>query len=157
VSSQLQLPQDSTVVPAEVGGWLLVLCLILAFVYPATSFYHIFTHTIPTVIIAHPVNRILLTVYSLVFSGVAALSFVAGVKLWLVKPKAVGFAKRYLLTYLIVNVAYFVFWIAVIRPTRQVAFAEMGWYHVVGPLASVALWYSYLEHSKRVRNTYPVS
>jgi hypothetical protein len=26
----------------------------------------------------------------------------------------------------------------------------------VGPAASVFLWYTYLEHSKRVRNTYPV-
>lgn len=79
----------------------------------------------------------------------------AGLRLWLVKPHAVGFARRFLLTYLIANAAYFVFWIVVIRPTTQVAYAEMGWYHVVGPAASVFLWYTYLEHSKRVRSTYP--
>jgi len=146
---------ESSAVPAEVSGWLLVLCLILTIAHPATSLYRIFSHTIPTVINAHAFSRILLLgVYSLVFSTVAVLSFVAGVRLWLVKPNAVGFARRYLLTYLTANVAYFVFWMAVIRPTKQVAFAEMGWYHVVGPLAFVALWYSYLEHSKRVRNTY---
>ncbi|MGO9088896.1 MAG: hypothetical protein ACLQBK_27140 [Candidatus Sulfotelmatobacter sp.] len=77
-------------------------------------------------------------------------------KLWLVKPHAVGFARRFLLTCLIANAAYFIFWIAVIRPTKQLAYAQMGWYHLVGPAAFVYLWYTYLEHSKRVRHTYPV-
>jgi hypothetical protein len=73
---------------------------------------------------------------------------VAGLRLWLVKPHAVGFAQRFLLTYLIANAVYCAFWIAVIRPTTQVAYAEMGWYQIVAPAASVFLWYSYLEHSK---------
>jgi hypothetical protein len=132
-----------------------VLCLILTIVYPATSLYRIFSHTIPTLFAAHSFSRILLlSVYSLLFSVIAVLSFVAGVRLWLVKPQAVAFARRYLLTYLIANVTYFVFWIAVIRPTKQVSYAAMGWYHIVGPAASVFLWYKYLEHSKRVRYTY---
>ena len=153
---QPQSTSDSRV-PADVSGWLLALCLILTVVFPATSLYRIISHTIPTAIAAHALNRIvLLSVYSLLFSALAVLSFMAGLRLWLVKPHAVGLARRFLLTYLIANAAYFVFWIAVIRPTTQVAYAEMGWYHIVGPAASVFLWYTYLEHSKRVRNTYPV-
>jgi hypothetical protein len=141
-----------------VSGWLLVLCLILTFVYPATSLYRIFSHTIPMVIAAHTPSRILLlSVYSLAFTAVAVFSFLTGLRLWLIKPNAVDLARRYLLTYLIANVSYFLFWILVIRPTTQVAFAEMAWYHVVGPAVSAALWYSYLEHSKRVRSTYLVS
>src|SRR5205814_10541183 len=81
-------------------------------------------------------------------------SFRAGLNLWLVKPDAVRFARRYLLTYLIANIAYFVFWTLVVRPTQMLGLTEMGWYHVVGPIASTALWYFYLEHSKRVRDTY---
>jgi hypothetical protein len=157
MSSQLQASQPSSAVPAEVSGWLLVLCLILTFAYPATSLYRIFSHTIPMVIAAHAPSRILLlSVYSLVFSAVAVFSFVTGLRLWLIKPNAVDFARRYLLTYLIANISYFLLWILVIRPTTQVAFAEMAWYHIVGPVASSALWYSYLEHSKRVRDTYLV-
>ncbi len=153
---QLQSTSDSRV-PADVSGWLLALCLILTVVFPATSLYRIISHTIPTAIGAHTLNRIvLLSVYSLLFSALAVLSFMAGLRLWLVKPHAVGFARRFLLTYMIANAAYFVFWIAVIRPTTQVAYAEMGWYHIVGPAASVFLWYTYLGHSKRVRSTYPV-
>ena len=132
-----------------------MLCLILTIVHPATSLYRIFSHTIPTLIASHSFSRILLlSVYSLLFGVIAVLSFVAGVRLWLVKPHAVAFARRYLLTYLIANATYFVFWIAVIRPTKQVSYAAMGWYHVVGPAAFVFLWYTYLEHSKRVRYTY---
>jgi hypothetical protein len=154
---QIQSPSDSSSVPAEVSGWLLALCVILTVVFPATSLYQIISHTIPTAIAAHTLNRILLlSVYSLLFTALAALSFVAGLRLWFVKPHAVGFARRFLLTYLIANALYFVFWIAVIGPTKQAAYAEMGWYHIVGPAASVFLWHTYLEHSKRVRNTYPV-
>jgi hypothetical protein len=32
----------------------------------------------------------------------------------------------------------------------------MGWSHIVGPALFVFLWHAYLEHSKRVRNTYPL-
>jgi len=58
------------------------------------------------------------------------------------------------LIYRFANVAYFLLWMVLARPTGQLSFAEMGWYHVVGPAASTALWYFYLEHSKRVSETY---
>lgn len=154
---QLQSPSHSSGVPADVSGWLLALCLILTIVFPATSLYRIISHTILTAITARTLNRIvLLSVYSLLFSTLAVFGFMAGLRLWLVKPHAVVFARRFLLTYLIANLAYFAFWSAVIRPTKQIAYAEMGWYHIVCPIAFVFLWYTYLEHSKRVRNTYPV-
>jgi hypothetical protein len=55
---QLQSPHDSSRVPAEVSGWLLALCLILTIVFPATSLYHIISHTIPALIAAPTLNRI---------------------------------------------------------------------------------------------------
>ena len=78
----------------------------------------------------------------------------AGLKLWRVRTGAVRFAKRYLVAYLITNAAYFSFRIVLLRPTQAGSLAEKGWYHVVGPIASTTLWYMYLEHSKRVRETY---
>jgi hypothetical protein len=92
-------------------------------------------------------------VSSVAFAAVAIISFVAGMKLWLMKLDAVRFARRYLLVYLIANISYFVFWMLVVRPT-QLGVAEMGWYHVVGPIASTGLWYFYLEHSTRVQETF---
>jgi hypothetical protein len=99
----------------------------------------------------------LLSVYAVLFIATSVFSIVAGLRLWLVKPNAVGFTKGFLLTYLAANIGYFVvwvFWVLIARPSGAVSFAEMAWGHVVGPLLFVALGYSYLEHSKRVRATY---
>jgi Protein of unknown function (DUF2569) len=154
-SQEIQATRSDPMVIPAVTGWLLVLCILLTLVYPATSLYAIFWKAVPKLVDAHSHTRILLLgVYSALFFAVAIFSFWAGVKLWLVKPDAVRFARRYLLTYLIANIAYFVFWTLVVRPTQMLGFAEMGWYHVVGPIVSTALWYFYLEHSKRARNTY---
>ena len=140
--------------PPPVTGWLLVLCLLLTFVYPASCVYAICWNAVPKLIRAHDSARTLESaVYSVLFAAVAIISFVAGMKLWLMKHDAVRFARRYLLVYLTANILYSVFWMLVVRPT-QLGLAEMGWYHVVGPIASTALWYFYLEHSTRVQETF---
>lgn len=142
-------------VPPAVTGWLLCLCLLLTFVYPARTLYHILAHTLPALVTGHGFKLIfLLSVYSIVFISLAVLSFIAGLKLWLVKPGAVGFARLWLWTYLIVNFAYFLLWLGFARHPNSLSLAQMGWYHVVGPIPSFALWYFYLEHSKRVHATY---
>jgi isoprenylcysteine carboxyl methyltransferase (ICMT) family protein YpbQ len=79
------------------------------------------------------------------------------VKLWLVKPGAVNFAKRYLFTYLSAHIAYFVVWVlwtVMIHPSRPASFSEMGSWHLISPMLFVALWYSYLQRSWRVRSLY---
>ncbi len=133
-----------------------MLCLVLTFVSPTTAFYQVFFHAIPELIAAQTLTHtVLLSVYSVLFSVVAVMSIVAGTRLWLIRSGAVRFARRYLLTYLGANIAYFVFWLLVVRPTQPLSLAEMGWHHVVVPIGSTALWYIYLVHSKRVRKTYP--
>jgi hypothetical protein len=63
-------------------------------VFPPTSLYRIISHTIPTAIAAHTLNQILECLsYSLLFRALAGLSFMAGLRLWLVKPHAVGSAQ----------------------------------------------------------------
>ncbi len=132
-----------------------MLCLILTFVHPGMGLYHIFSSTIPTLSAARdPRQQLLLGGYAVIFLCLSVLSFMAGLRLWLVKPGAVQFARRYLLLCLFGNIAYFVFWIIVTRPTQAASLAEMSWYHVAGPAPGIALWYFYLEHSKRVRSTY---
>jgi len=143
-------------IPPAVTGWLLFFCLNLTFVFPATSLYHIVTQTVPSLIGGHNAAFIfLLSVYCVVFTALAVFSFIAGLKLWLVKPEAVSFARSWLWTYLIANLAYCLLWLVIAKPHRSAILAEIGWYHAVGPIATFALWYFYLEHSKRVRATYP--
>jgi hypothetical protein len=89
-----QAAQIRPAVPPAVTAWFLFLCLILTLAYPATSFYEILSHTVPSLIAGHsPTITLLLTVYCVLFTTLAVFSFVAGLKLWLVKPEAVRFAR----------------------------------------------------------------
>ena len=145
---------EPSITPA-VTGWLLCFCLVLTLVYPASTLYHILTYTLPSLFRGHsPKFIFLLSVYCVVFTTLAALSFVAGLRLWLVKPDAVRFARRWLWAFLISNFAYFGLWLGIANRPNSLSLAEMGWYHIAGPITSFALWYFYLEHSKRVRATY---
>jgi hypothetical protein len=157
--STLRVPQFFASNEVPLGGWLLVLCFILVISYPAINLYHIFKYTIPNLIDSHvPIRAVLLlSVYTVIFIPVAVFSMVAGLRLWLIKPDAVSFTKRFLLTYLGANIGYFVvwvFWILMAHSSGGVSFADMAWDHVGGPVVFVAVWYSYLKRSRRVRETY---
>ena len=141
-----------------VVGWLLVLCLVLTFACPVSLLYQTFAQTVPALLNTHDLKQtVLLSVRTLLFLGVSGFSFVAGVALWMIKPGAVKFAKRFWLTYLCVHFAYFVFWALLVRPSHLSSVAPMVWHHVAGPLLPYFLWTVYLEHSKRVRATYPLT
>jgi hypothetical protein len=151
----IQATDIEPAIPPPVTGWLLLLCLLLTLVYPATSVYRILK-ALPSFFDGHSPRFIfLLSAYCVVFLGLAVLGFIAGLKLWLVTPDAVRYARRWLWTYLFANFAYFGLWLVSAKHLSSLSVAEMGWYHVVGPIPSFALWYFYLENSKRVRATFP--
>jgi hypothetical protein len=154
-TKETEVTSIGPLVHPAVTGWLLFLCLLLVFVYPATTFYDVLTRALPSLFSGHRLRFILLlSVYCIVFAALAVLSFTAGMKLWLLRPDAIRFARRWLWTYLIANFAYFGLWIAIANKPSPLSLAAMGW-DQVGPIPSFALWYFYLEHSKRVRATYP--
>jgi Protein of unknown function (DUF2569) len=139
----------------EAGGFLVVLCLALVIVYPASELYAVIIRVGPKLMASHNAkSSALLATYIVIFTSLAMFSVSAGLRLWRVRPGAVEFAKKYLLAYLISNAAYFVFWYLLFRSTNRVLLAEMGWYHLAGPIASVTLWYTYLENSDRIRQTF---
>ena len=154
-TSEAQAATIEPTVPPAVVGWLLFLCLLLTLVFPATTLYRILAHTLPSLLEENsPRSIFLLIVYCVVSAGLAVFSVIAGLKLWLVRPGAVTFARRWLWAYLITHLAYFGLWVAIAKQLTSLSLAAMGWNHVVGPIGSFALWYFYLEHSKRVRETY---
>ena len=144
---------EPTITPA-VTGWLLFLCVVLTILYPAFNLYHILTYTVP-LIIRYPGFPIFLLSRCVVWTALAVFSFLAGLMLWLVRPGAVRFARRWLWSYLIAHIAEFVLFIVIAKPRQFASVAPDGWYNVVVPIASFAFWYLYLEHSKLVRATYP--
>ena len=151
----LQRVPVSSTSPVVVSGWLLLLCLVLTFLYPGRSLYSLFSYTIPALMSASTTSQlILLSIPCGLFIPLAIFSFIAGLKLWLVKSGAVSFAKAYLFIYLGVNVAFFLLWLVILRPHKVESIAAMAWNFVVGPIPSFALWYFYLENSQRVRSTY---
>ena len=138
-----------------VGGWLLLLCLLLVFVSPVSALYSVFWLTLPKLVTATTADRIiLLSVYCCAFLALAICSVWTGLKLWMVHPNADKVARMYILGYLITNIVYFAFWYFLVGPRTTLGLAQMAWYHVVGPVGSSALWYFYLENSSRVRETY---
>jgi hypothetical protein len=139
----------------EVGGWLLAFCIILTIATPAQFGYEIFVNVIPKLTRSDDVRLTVLgIVYCVMLGTLGACSARAGFSLWTVKPRAVASARRFLWAFLFSNFAYFCFWVLLMKPRQASRLAAMGWYHVVGPVGFFWLWFVYLEHSKRVRETY---
>jgi hypothetical protein len=151
-------PVPTTSPEPVVVGWLLVLCLVLTFAYPASVLYQTIAYRVPAFLNTHNLkDAVLLTVCTLLFLGIAAFSFAAGICLWMIKPGAVAFAKRFWLAFLCAHLGYFGFWVLLVRPIHLSTVAPMLWHHLTAPLLPYSLWTVFLEHSKRVRATYPSS
>jgi uncharacterized protein DUF2569 len=99
---------------------------------------------------------LLITVIDTILSvGLVAFSIYTGIGLWRIRPGAVQLAKRYLLTFLLYHV------VAAILPFMAGLPSE-SYEAMIGPIAKdmfravvyVAIWYSYLNKSKRVSATY---
>ena len=104
-----ETPALEPFVVREVRGWLLVLCLILTFLAPLMASYNICFSVIP-MLLRKPGPRLTLiaAVYLAIFIPLIGFSIRAGLRLWLVRPGAVVFARRYLWAYLVGNLSYFV-------------------------------------------------
>jgi hypothetical protein len=145
----------SIITPEPVSGWLLVFCVLLTFVSPAGIFYGVFSSAIPGLLHSHTIKgEISCGIYLVLFTGVAVFSFIAGGRLWLIKPGAVRLTKRFLWTFLLAHVGYFALWFFLFQPVSSLRLAQMSESHIVGVIPYFYLWMAYLEHSKRVRETY---
>jgi hypothetical protein len=136
-----------TVGPKGVSGWLLVLCVLLAIVFPLNTIYatamSLRYHPDVTVLLLNATNV-----------GLAILSLVAGVMLWRIRKSGVNLAKIFFLLtplhalgilYLVVsNLHALQASVTVLMAIRILAF----------PFLLSIIWYRYLVESKRVKNTY---
>lgn len=153
-TAALQDKQARGTVHESVSGWLLFLCLLLTLVYPVGMLYRVF-HVLAGPLASHqPTHFLIKFVYCGLFAALALFSVAAGLRLWLIEPDAVRFARLFLLVNLAGHLAFFVFWWVVTSTAATIQIAQMLESHVIPQIASFALWYFYLEHSKRVRRTY---
>ena len=140
-----------------VGGWLLWLCLGLTVLSPALTLVMLTkSYSDSAQYFARLPGLATLSVIDTILSlALMAFSIYAGVMLWRIRPGAVATAKIYLLC----NLAYHV--VASVLPFMVGLPSEVS--HgllkeavrgTVQSIIGVAIWYSYLNVSRRVRATY---
>jgi hypothetical protein len=153
---------DTSLAPAEprykgVGGWLLLLCLgltvftplltirLLAMGFSESSKYF---NQFPGLLVITVTD----TVLSL---GLMAFSIYAGTGLWSIRPGAVQMAKQYLLCFLgyqaIAAILPFMAWLPSAATKAMIGTIAMN---TLRGVIYFAVWYSYLNMSKRVTATY---
>ena len=138
-----------------VAGWLLLFCIDLIVIVPGSHLYRVFGHTIPMLLRTHePKRQILWTVFVVIYIAIAAVAFVTGLRLWLVRRGAVRMARLWLLMMLSTHVAYFFLWLVLFLHERTEPVAKVAWNHIIAPLIPFCIWNAYLARSKRVRDTY---
>ena len=87
--------------------------------------------------------------------GIAGFGMFAGIQLWRIRPGAVQAAKKYLycaLGYHVIGIG--LPWIAGLPPEDTKPMIVAGIRDTMRGLIHFAIWFSYLNKSKRVRATY---
>ncbi len=136
----VQLPETLN----GVRGWLLLLCINLTLLSPLFLLVQAFAMTKqaedPTVVTVTVILAVLLAVYSAVI----------GIRLWLVKARAV----RHTRVFLIVTLG----WNLLDSILAIVTHAEYtGAIQLATSILSFMIWWSYLKNSVRVQNTYAIA
>ena len=85
-----------------------------------------------------------------------AFSIYAGINLWTLKKNAVYIAKLYLILFLVYTFIELFLWITVL-PSKVIN-KIIGDFtkEIVGSLLYFIIWFSYLNKSKRVKNTFDI-
>jgi len=152
--------QDSSL--KGIGGWLLFLCLSLTILGPLLIAYGVFDiwHDLSPLFSRFPFLKTKSIIYTVILSGIGLFGFYTGLSLWMKRKNAIKIGKIFLVTYLIANISEsifsFVSVMVVVGPSpyslpKALIFLLGG---ITWSVFSVAIWYSYLNNSRRVKATY---
>jgi len=140
-----------------VGGWLLFLCLALTVFGPLSTLgvVTISFNQVSSFFDLYPGLMVITAIDAVLSLILSAFSIYAGIGLWRVRSGAVQMAKRYLLCvagYLVVAaILPFMSGVPSAGDNAMIMGALTG---TCRGLLFIVIWYSYLNKSKRVRNTY---
>lgn len=142
-----------------VGGWLLLLCISLTILSPLHGLANIMKewNYAKPLFEFYPGLNLAVTLEVLCSIALTAYSIYAGSELWSVKLGAVKVTKNYLVTslfYLLVSPFVFAA-IADLPSAFNDEIAKEGAKNAILGILSFAIWFTYLNKSKRVRATYP--
>ena len=161
-ANQQPTPPPLPSAPAEprykgVGGWLLLFCLGLTVFNPIITLVNLawgFSQNVEY-FDQFPGLLVITAIDTLLSLGLMGISVYAGIGLWSIRPGAVQMAKRYLLCSLAyLAVASILPFMAGLPSAANEVMAVEVFKDVIRGIAYFAIWYSYLNKSKRVRATY---
>jgi hypothetical protein len=141
----------------EVGGWLLLFCISLTILSPLITIYTFITSygATYTLFDEFPGLESILIVDGILSSFVMFFSIRAGIALWKIAPNAVKTAKNYLLIYLGYSaIAVFLPYMAGLPSYANDEMLPETLLGIFRTLIYFGIWYSYLNVSVRVKETY---
>ena len=144
--------------PVGVGGWLLLFCLGLTVLGPLLSGFLLVTgyRDVAPLFDEYPKLRALTYLDGALSFALIGFSVYAGVQLWRRRAGAVKLAKEYLVLLLLYSLLASGLPFLADLPAESRGAMLSGALRDVGRTAFyVAIWYSYLTRSVRVRNTFP--
>jgi hypothetical protein len=140
-----------------VGGWLMFFCLALTVFSPLATLYNFITtyDIVMTLSESYPSFVTIFYIDSILGTAIMVLSIRAGVALWKVAPNAVRTARNYLLIYLgyIIISVFLPFMAGLPTEANEAMIPEV----IAGAFKSLiffGIWFTYLNVSKRVKETY---
>jgi hypothetical protein len=146
--------------PVGVGGWLLFLCLTLTVISPLMTIVNLHSTYQELSPLFRPFPRLhTVTILDSILSvGIICFSIGAGAALWQRKPSAVRTTKRYLMTFLLYTVVANIlpFMAGLPSQVNEAMISEVikNGFRI---LVFFTVWNSYLNKSRRVKNTFSVS
>ncbi len=133
--------------PVGIGGWLLVLCLLLTIVFPLNTLYatvmSLRYHPDPIIVALNSANV-----------GLALLSLLAGGMLWSGRKIGVKLAKLFLVFGPLHSVALLCLVIYNAHLLQASVTVLLALRILALPLVLSVIWFRYLVESRRVKNTY---
>jgi len=153
-SAKMETPQPQK---KNVGGWLLLLCLVLTIFSPIMTFYSLATSftELERQFMAYSGLKTIFYLDTVLSTILMIFSVRAGISLWRVLPGAVTRAKNYLYLYLgytgISSILPFMVGLPSILTQAMLPIVFTG---VVRSVIFFSIWFAYLNRSKRVKETF---
>lgn len=140
-----------------VGGWLLVLCIVLTIISPLRTLYNVGTSYYETHLYfgQFPGLAVIFSIDCILSSVVLFYEIRAGISLWKIKPGAVRMAKEYMYIFLGYSfIAIFLPFMAGLPSASNEAMIPIVAKGAFQSLVFFGIWFSYLNKSQRVKATY---